>query len=168
MYATANRPTVVLILRRHFEPTLEMLRQAIEACPEELWDDRDEGPAFWQYAYHTLFWLDLWLSDSLAAFQAPPFHTRDALLEAGEAPSVTYPPQQLGAYLEQVYAKCALFFEGLTPDNVTQESEFFGRMWAAGDRILAQLRHIQHHVGHMNGLLKRRVGVSPGWVGYNE
>ena len=44
MYTVANSSTgaemVVEILRRHFEPTLEMLRQAIQACPEELWDAR--------------------------------------------------------------------------------------------------------------------------------
>lgn len=160
--------TIVGILRRHFEPTLEMLRQTIRACPEELWDARDEGPAFWQYAYHTLFWLDAWLSDSPEAFQAPPFHTRDALLEAGETPSVTYSREQIEAYLEQVYAKCATFFEGLTLDTLTQESEFFERTWAGGDKVFGQLRHVQHHVGHMNALLRRKTGQAPGWVGYNE
>lgn len=168
MQASANASTMVEVLRRHFEPTLEMLRRAIQACPDELWDGQDEGTAFWQYAYHTLFWLDFWLSDSPEGFTAPSFHTRDALLETGETPSVTFSREQIADYLEQVYTKCTAFFDGLTPDTLVQESEFFERMWAVGDRILGQIRHVQHHVGHMNCILNRKTGKAPGWIGFNE
>jgi hypothetical protein len=163
-----NALTMVEIVRRHFEPTLEMLRETVRACPDELWDARDEGAPFWQYAYHTLFWLDFWLTDSPEAFQAPSFHTGDALIETGQTPSVPFSRAQIDGYLEQVDAKCTAFFEELTLDRLTQEAEFFERMWAVGDRILMQLRHIQHHVGHMNCILKRKTGKAPEWVGFNE
>ena len=34
--------------------------------------------------------------------------------------------------------------------------------------ILAQVRHVQHHVGQLNGILKHKTGETPGWVGFNE
>ena len=36
-----------------------MLEQAIEACPNEFWNDEQE---FWYKAYHTLFYLDYYLA----------------------------------------------------------------------------------------------------------
>ena len=156
------------ILRRHFEPTLEMLRRAIEECPEDLWVAEDAGTPFWQYAYHTVFWADFWMSDSPEGFEAPSFHMRDALLESGEMPSVTFARQQVEDYLGQVHAKCVAFFDSLTLEDLVQGTEFFGRTWITGDRVVAQIRHIPHHVGHMNCILARRTGRSPKWVGFNE
>jgi hypothetical protein len=145
-----------------------MLRESIQACPDGLWNAADQGAPFWQYAYHTLYSLDSWLYDPATGFEPPPFHTPDALLESGIVPAVSLSRKQVEGYLDQVYARCAAFLDGLTPDALVRESEFLGRTWTLGDRILTQLRHVQHHVGHMNGLLKRLSGSSPGWVGYNE
>ena len=47
-----------------------MLRSAIEACPDDLWDDRAHGAPFWHLAYHALFYADFYLSDSAETFQA--------------------------------------------------------------------------------------------------
>jgi DinB family protein len=101
-------------------------------------------------------------------FEPPSFHTCDALLESGMLPTVPLSREQVEGYLDQVYARCAAFFDGLTPDTLTRESVFLGKMWTVEDRILTQLRHVQHHVGHMNGLLKRVSGSAPGWLGFNE
>jgi hypothetical protein len=35
---TTHTPTRVDVFRRHLEPTLEMLGQCIDACPDDLWD----------------------------------------------------------------------------------------------------------------------------------
>jgi hypothetical protein len=37
-----------------YEATLDMLRDAIDKCPDALWDDRTEGTPFWHTAYHAL------------------------------------------------------------------------------------------------------------------
>ena len=165
---TANALTMVEVLRRHLEPTLEMLGQTINACPDALWDARDSGPPFWQYAYHALIGLDFWLSDSPQAFTFAPFHTREALIESGETPQQTVPREQIEGYLEQVVAKSRALLEGLTPEALTEEAEFAGKAWTPADRIVVQIRHVQHHVGQMNGILKRETGSAPGWVGFNE
>ena len=159
---------MVDVLRRHLEPTLEMLRQTIHACPDALWDARDDGPPFWQFAYHALAGVDFWLSDSPQAFAFPSFHTREALIESGETPAEALPRQQIEAYLEQVTAKSRALLDRLTPAALLQETEFAGRPWTTADRILLQIRHVQHHVGQLNAALKRAVGGAPGWVGFNE
>ena len=63
------------------------------ACPDELWrvrlwDDAElPGAAeFWYIAYHTLFWLDLYLSGAVEGFAPPAPFTLDELDPAGCCP----------------------------------------------------------------------------------
>ena len=57
-----------------FGAAIKMLDNALLACPEELWSDGSQQDAysqFWYIAFHSLFWLDLYLSGSVEGF-APP------------------------------------------------------------------------------------------------
>ena len=55
-----------------------MLRSAVEACPDDLWDDYAHGTPFWHLAYHALFYADFYLFDDAEAFQARDFHVDKA------------------------------------------------------------------------------------------
>ena len=48
-----------------------MLGNAIDACPDELWRDKSRDPQFWYLAFHTLFYLDLYLFGSVDGFMPP-------------------------------------------------------------------------------------------------
>ena len=43
-------------IKSQYHAALEMLNQAIEACPESLWDDPGYESPFWHIAYHVLFY----------------------------------------------------------------------------------------------------------------
>jgi hypothetical protein len=59
------------IVGRQFGAALEMLRNAIVRCPNEVWARRDEREApFWQHAVHVLFYTRLFFFDSMAAAAA--------------------------------------------------------------------------------------------------
>ena len=34
---------------------IDMLENAVLACPDELWSDRSQRPEYWYVVYHTLF-----------------------------------------------------------------------------------------------------------------
>lgn len=108
------------------------------------------------------------MSDSPQAFAFPTFHTPEALIESGQTPTGAVPRQQIEGYLGQVTAKSWALLDGLTPDVLLQETAFAGKLWTFTDRILLQIRHVQHHVGQLNATLKRKLGRAPGWVGFNE
>jgi hypothetical protein len=74
---------------------INTLREAIEQCPDTLWDDRSEGAPFWQIAYHTLVCLDMYSSPSLKAFTPTTFHVKDAQFLAGDYPWLD-PPRTIG------------------------------------------------------------------------
>jgi hypothetical protein len=64
---------------RQFGAAIDMFESAIRACPDELWSAplwneskaQPESSEFWYIVYHTLFWLDLYLSGSVEVFAAP-------------------------------------------------------------------------------------------------
>ena len=62
-------------LWQQFGAAIDMLDNAVAACPDELWrvrlwDDAElpESAEFWYIVYHTLFWLDLYLSGAVEGF----------------------------------------------------------------------------------------------------
>ena len=71
---------------RQFGAAIDMLQNAMEACPDEFWGDRSREPQFWYLVYHTLFFLDIYLSELEEAFTPPPPYNRDELDPRGLLP----------------------------------------------------------------------------------
>src|SRR5436305_12623616 len=59
------------VLWQQLGAAIDMLENALLACPEELWSDRSRQPEFCYLGFHTLFFLDLYLSGAAEGF-APP------------------------------------------------------------------------------------------------
>ncbi len=82
--------TLRTALWQQFGATIDMLENALLACPSMhwhglLWSDpgAPEYPTFWSITHHTLFWLDLHLTGSLEGFAPPAPFTLDELDPAG-------------------------------------------------------------------------------------
>ena len=59
-------------IRQQFHAAMDMLANAIDACPNTVWFDQGRHE-FWYLAFHTLFWVDLYLSEEDASrFHPPP------------------------------------------------------------------------------------------------
>jgi hypothetical protein len=93
-------------LWRQFGAAIDMLENALLACPDSLWRERlwsdPEAPAyptFWSLTHHTLFWLDLYLAGSLETFAPPTPFTQDEFGPARVLPEQPYPKEELHAYL---------------------------------------------------------------------
>ena len=79
-------PVMRAAIGGQFGAAINTLREAIENCPETLWNDRSEGAPFWQIAYHTLFCLHMYSCPSLKALTPARFHVEDAQFLAGDYP----------------------------------------------------------------------------------
>src|SRR5580692_790601 len=106
------------ILRAQLGGSIEMLGNAMRACPDEVWNNglSDEFHQFWYMAYHTLFFLDLNLSGSLEGFAPPAPFTLGELDPSGVLPDRIYTKDELLAYLGHCQEKCRA-----TMDNLTEE-----------------------------------------------
>lgn len=150
-------------LWRQLGAAIDMLENAILACPEELWLDPDRRP--WHLTYHTLFFLDLYLSGTLEGFAPPPPFTLSELDPSGVLPDRAYTRDEMLAYLDHGRRKGRATLAALDDDTARRPTAF---PWLPGFTLaelhLCSLRHVQHGAAQLNLLLRQRVGAAPAWV----
>jgi hypothetical protein len=159
-------------LWQQFGAAIDMLANALSACPDELWqaplwDERGEtrGYAeFWYLAYHALFWLDLYLTGSVEGFAPPEPFTLDELDPAGVLPERLYTREELLTYLQHGRQKCHATIEALTETRVDQECKFSWGRVKFGELLLYNMRHVQEHASQLSLFLGQKTGSGPGWV----
>jgi len=145
--------------------TIDMLDNAIVACPDNLWSDRSQKVEFWYLAYHTLFFLDLYLSGSLEGFNPPEPFTLSELDPAGVIPEQPYTKQELLNYLNHNRKKYKLTIESLTDEKASEKCSFKWLKEANRlDLIFTSIRHVQHHTAQLNLILRQQVDSAPRWV----
>jgi hypothetical protein len=163
-------------LIRQFGAAIDMLAGAIEACPESLWDDRSVSPPYWHIAYHTLFYLDLYLSESEEHFKPPVFHRANANFLGDvpfppyrvETPALACTKDELRSYLAHGRGKCRERITRLTDEEIEMKSPFPWLDLNRGDLFLYNMRHVQHHAAQLNLRLREQGIQPPPWVGRSD
>src|SRR5258708_13830207 len=133
--------TVRAVIWQQFGAAIAMLENALVACPDELWSDRSQQPEIWYVAYHTLFWLDLYLSGSVEGFAPPAPFTLDELDPAGLIPERPYSKEELHGYLENSRQKCRTTVEPLNDDKAAQLCRFSWLEDSFLELLLYNMRH---------------------------
>jgi|SRR5579863_2108570 len=160
------------ILYAQFGASIDMLENAIRACPDPLWSDPSKPPhwmshdvvGFWYVAYHTLFFLDFYLSDPAEGFAPPAPFTLDELDPLGLLPDRPYTQDELLAYLEHGRAKCRAAIQTLTPEKAREVRDFGFFALPFAELLLSTMRHVQHHAGQLNLILRQQTASAPRWV----
>ena len=151
-------------LWQQFGAGIDMLENALLACPDALWSDRSKRPEFWYVAYHALFFLDFYLSDSLEGFAPPAPFTLDELDPAGLLPERPYTRAELRAYLEHGREKCRATIEALTDEKARRRCAFPWGEVSGAELLLYNMRHVQHHAAQLNLILRQTIDSAPRWV----
>ena len=152
------------ILWRQFGAAIDMLENVIDACPDLLWGDRSRQPEFWYLAYHTLFFLDYYLSGSAEGFAPPAPFTLAELDPAGVLPERVYSKTELRSYLEHGRRKCLAAIEALTDERARARCGFERPEVSIGELLLYNMRHVQHHAAQLNMVLRQAIDSAPRWV----
>jgi len=152
------------VLWGQFGAAIDMLENAVRACPDDLWRNRDRRPEYGYVAYHTLFWLDLYLSGAVDEFSPPAPFTLDELDPAGVLPERPYGKDELLAYLAHGRAKCRATLDALTGDRARARCTFTWGESSFLELLLYNLRHVQHHAAQLNLILRQEIDAAPGWV----
>lgn len=164
------------VIGRQFVAAVEMLRDSIQACPQELWDDREDGTPFWHLAYHVLFYCDFYLSESEDAFEARDFHVDQYNFLPGDytgyldfgvvsTPNDCLSKDSLLAYAEHCIAKSKSVFAELTEERARQRCGFWWYELNVGEFLINNLRHVQHHTAQLALILRRRADIGVEWMG---
>ncbi|MCW3108313.1 MAG: hypothetical protein JWQ09_2819 [Segetibacter sp.] len=154
-----------IILWQQFGASIDMLKNALVACPNELWNTESK---FWYIGYHTLFYLDYNLSDAPGYFMPPVPFTLSELDPAGVLPERVYSKAELLAYLGFGRQKCHDLIASLTEERA--ENRFINeyRNYSVFEILLYNMRHVQHHAAQLNLLLRQGMNDAPRWVSQTE
>jgi hypothetical protein len=144
------------ILIAQFEAALAMLNQCIEACPPEHWEDRIANGTFRWVTYHTLFFVDLYLSPNEKSFVE-----RELNLIGGDERQpfacVGLSKEDSLAYLAICRQKMLDTIAADTEESLRSPSGFSWYKITRGELHLVNIRHVQHHSGQLSAFLRRVV-----------
>jgi hypothetical protein len=156
------------VLWRQFGAAIDMLENAITACPDELWGDRSQNPEYWYTAYHTLFFLDLYAFGTTEGFAPPAPFNLDELDPAGILPERVYTKAELLAYLEHGRERCRATIESLTEERASERCSFPWVDLSFLELLLDTMRHVQHHTAQLNLILRQKIDSAPRWVAHTK
>ena len=151
------------ILTGQFEAALCMLNECVQKCPQEHWEGKIANGTFRQIVYHTLFFVDFYLSPSEAAFQLRDCHHRGGDERSSEAPSAGLTKDETLSYLAVCRQKALETLASEAPESLQRESGFSWLPFSHGELHLYNLRHVQHHTGQMSAYLRRIVEDGERW-----
>jgi hypothetical protein len=162
------------MLWRQFSAAIDMLSDALRDCPDELWEKRlwEDQPdqwvaagfsSFWYLGYHTLFWLDLYLTGAEEGF-APPVPFDLVEMEPGEVLPRAYTCEELLRYLEHCRRRCQETIGAMSNEQAKRLCQFpWGELLFA-ELQLYNLRHVQEHGAQLRMFLGQQAGRSTSWV----
>jgi hypothetical protein len=153
------------VLWQQFGAAIDMLDNAILACPAALWTERLwPGPPpsyfppqfgeFWFLAFHTVVWTDLYLTGIPEEEFAPPAPFPKGELDARETlPDRPYTPDEVRTYLASTRRKCESTLVALRDEQAHRPVAY---PWSRGQPIsylelqLYNLRHVQEHAAQLS------------------
>lgn len=162
------------VFKSQYHAGLAMLRQAIELCPDELWYDATPRNAFWQVAYHALFFTHLYLMPREEDFVPWDGHIADVQNPDGIAGPpdpdsplpITAPPYsraQALAYLQHLDGMIDAVVDTL--DLAAAESGFHWYKVPKLEHQVINVRHLNHHMAQLADRLTAAGAGAVRWVG---
>ena len=141
---------------------LDMLENALKTCPDEAWDTETK---FWYIGYHTLFFLDYYMSESPDTFTPPPPFSMSEMDPTGIMPERTYTKEELFTYLHLLRQKSHDLIAHLTDEKAASIFPNKYKNYNYLELILYNnIRHVQHHTGQLQLLLRQQGIEPPHWV----
>jgi len=155
------------VLASQHGAALDMLGNAIRACPDPHWDDTAVvvDQRFWYLAFHTLWWHDHYMSVDQQAHRPPAPYTMDEMSPDYVYPATTYSREQLLEFLEYGRERGRARIALLTEAAAAARCGFDRRDMSVLELLLYDLRHLQHHTAQLNLLLRQRTNSAPRLVG---
>lgn len=166
------------IIRSQFKAALRMFADCLNVADESHMEAQIGKYPFWQVAYHTLCFIDCYLSPSDDAFRAEMAARAVAAKETGafnpqpageaelaeEYPSRRFTLSELRVYMGMCMDKFERIFAAQTPETLAGPSGFKRLPFCRAELHLYNMRHIMHHCGQLSAAL-RRFEMDPKWVG---
>jgi hypothetical protein len=163
------------VLWNQFGASIDMFNNTIELWPDQYWNLESK---VYYLSYHTFLFLDYYLTIRPTNFAAPlpftmvqpdkiPTYAVDDLL-----PRKLYTKKELLDCLQTCRQKCRQLIFNLTDEKleqtwIDQPDDIAGSStlkYSVLEILLYNLKHLQHHVGQLNLLLRQETKHAADWV----
>ena len=158
-----NNQIISGAIQEQYGAAIKMLEIVMKKCPEEIWDDRTGGPPFWQVVYHTMWYLDWYLSgtkEERETFKAK--YNYDGRLNPVPDKKLTH--TQLLDYMTDIKIKARDRFNEIDVDDLIASPVFEWHGNSVLSSLLYNLRHVMLHIGALNFRLHSRGIKLENWV----
>jgi len=160
-------------LKSQYHAALAMLREGIEQCPDDLWTSAAHTNAFWQVAYHALFFTHLYLGQREDDFS--PWERHQADNQNPDGIAGTPDPRSDLPLIPRPYSKAdVLAYWRICDDLVDSAVDRLdlhapdsGFSWYHTSKLehqIVSIRHLEHHVGQLADRLRSAANVGVRWV----
>ena len=172
---TVSDQSLRSIVKSQYHAALAMFGETIERCPDDLWLNQTPKNAFWQVAYHTLFYTHLYLGLTDADFRPWKEHQADVQNPDGiahesrgsdDTRSLLPDPYTKTQVLE--YWKICDDMVDDAVDAMDLQSSESGFSWYPIPKLehqLVNIRHIQHGAAQLADRLRAEAGIGISWAG---
>ncbi len=153
------------VIKSQYHASLEMLRQAVAACPPNLWNNPAQKNKYWHIAYHGLFYTHFYLHSSEKAFQPWPKHRREATsleLSKTHEPIRPYTKEEILEYHQYLSDRVDEMVDAI---DLEGESGFYWLPFNKLELQLYNIRHLMQHTGELAERLWAVAGLEINWVG---
>jgi len=155
-------------LKGQYHAALGMLREAVEKCPQGMWDGSGHEVPFWRVVYHTLYAAHMYLQPNEAGFSPWEGHRldyNDLPWPPGSGPTIDapYSREQMIDYWRLVDGRVDGDVDQL--DLEAAESGFpWHQTMSKFEHQIHNIRHVQHHAAMLSGRLRLANGIDVRWV----
>ena len=130
-------------IQSQYYALLEMLRQAIEKCPDELWGDPDDSNPFWHTVFHALFYAHFYLHPRAEDFVPWEKHREEYRSLSGEEAkkAVPYSKEEMLAYLALCHDQRVVAWGIIREDRLPQGDDLLQVLAPDGPDAQGLSRH---------------------------
>jgi uncharacterized damage-inducible protein DinB len=154
------------MLWRQYAVAIDSLDEALRICPDELWekslwdDEPDQWVAngfstFWYLGYHTLFWIDLYLTGAEEGF-APPAPFDLVEMQDDEQLPRTYTRAELRQYLAHCRQKVEETIRAMSTEEAYRLCQFPWGELPYAELQLYTMRHVVEHAAQLHMFIGQR------------
>ena len=160
-----ERPNdLIVAIDEQFGAALAMMKEVIYKCPDHLWNETSQGPAFWHIAYHVLYFLDFYLCFTTEERENFQPYFQGVSHRVGNTPKNLLEPHQVKEYLEKCSEKARNYFLRMEIQDLYKPSVFEWHGTNIFSSIIYNLRHFMLHIGTLNYRVLRADVVLDNWV----
>ena len=139
-----------------------MLKDAVENCPDSLWNNEAYTNPFWHVVFHAIFYTHFYLHATQDNFIPWEKH-KDELVSLEDDPGdEIYTKEEIIDYIAYFERKIDELVDDL---DLEAGSGFYWLPFNKLELQLYNIRHIQHHTGELSERLGKFGDIEVGWVG---